>query len=58
MTISKVGSLETIIEALQFASSTHRSNLENLLKETPLIVATKEGHVASVNFLLNYYIIL
>lgn len=35
VTISKVGSLETIIEALQFASSTHRSNLENLLKETP-----------------------
>ena len=28
-------SKETIIEALQFASSTHRSNLENLLKETP-----------------------
>jgi len=35
VTISKVGNLETIIEALQFASSTHRSNLENLLKETP-----------------------
>ena len=35
VTISKVGSLETIIDALQFASSTHRSNLENLLKETP-----------------------
>ena len=27
--------METVIEALQFASSTHRSNLENLLKETP-----------------------
>jgi len=35
VTISKVGNLETLIEALQFASSTHRSNLENLLKETP-----------------------
>ena len=35
VTISKVGNLETVIEALQFASSTHRSNLENLLKETP-----------------------
>lgn len=42
VTISKVGSLETIIEALQFASSTHRSNLENLLKETPEALVESE----------------
>lgn len=49
VTISKVGSLETIIEALQFASSTHRSNLENLLKETPeaLVESEKEAEPES-----------
>ena len=29
--ISKVGSLEVILEALTFASATHRANLEKLL---------------------------
>ena len=48
MTISKVGSLETIIEALQFASSTHRSNLENLLKETPEAMVEVEEPVEEV----------
>ena len=49
VTISKVGSLETNIEALQFASSTHRSNLENLLKETPeaLVESEKEAEPES-----------
>ena len=31
--ISKVGSLEVILEALTFASATHRANLEKLLDE-------------------------
>ena len=31
--ISKVGSLEVILEALTFASATHRTNLEKLLDE-------------------------
>ncbi len=48
VTISKVGSLETIIEALQFASSTHRSNLENLLKETPEAMVEVEEPVEEV----------
>ena len=48
VTISKVGGLETIIEALQFASSTHRSNLENLLKETPEAMVKVEEPVEEV----------
>jgi|TARA_R110000824_G_scaffold119970_1_gene274512 hypothetical protein len=42
VTISKVGNLSTIIEALQFASDAHRGNLENLLKEAPEAVVTNE----------------
>ena len=30
--ISKVGTLETLIEAINFASATHRANLEKLLE--------------------------
>ena len=32
--INKVGQLQTTIEALVFASRTHRANLEELLKKT------------------------
>tara|TARA_R100000406_G_scaffold61652_1_gene42923 strand:+ start:422 stop:634 length:213 start_codon:yes stop_codon:yes gene_type:complete len=32
--INKVGQLQTTIEALDFASRTHRANLEELLKKT------------------------
>ena len=31
--VQKVGSLQVIIEALDFASRTHRANLEELLKD-------------------------
>tara|TARA_Y100000004_G_scaffold43395_1_gene47502 strand:- start:573 stop:830 length:258 start_codon:yes stop_codon:yes gene_type:complete len=33
--ITKVGSLDTVIEALSFASATHRANLEKLLEDSP-----------------------
>ena len=42
--ISKVSQLEVLLEALNFTSATHRSNLESLLKENPdAIVETEEG---------------
>ena len=33
--ISKVGNLDTVTEALSFASATHRANLEQLLEDSP-----------------------
>ena len=33
--ISKVGNLDTVTEALSFASATHRANLERLLEDSP-----------------------
>ena len=33
--VSKVGKLETVTEALSFASATHRANLEKLLGDSP-----------------------
>jgi|TARA_R110000787_G_scaffold171773_1_gene284457 hypothetical protein len=33
--VSKVGNLETVTEALGFASATHRANLEKLLADSP-----------------------
>ena len=53
VTISKVGNLETLIEALQFASSTHRSNLENLLKETPEALIELEEETSEEDASLN-----
>ena len=41
--VQKVGNLQVIIEALDFASRTHRANLEVLLKERDeAIVETEE----------------
>ena len=42
VTINKVGTLETVLEALNFASATHRGNLESLLKDTPEAVVESE----------------
>lgn len=41
--IQKVGNLEIILEALNFASATHRGNLETLLKENPEAIVEEEG---------------
>jgi hypothetical protein len=42
VTISKVSQLEVITEALNFASATHRGNLETLLKDAPEAVVESE----------------
>ena len=45
--INKVGQLEVILEALNFTSSTHRANLEALLKDCPeSLVEVEEEEVA------------
>lgn len=47
ITISKVGTLEVHIEALNFASQAHRNNLETLLKDCPeAVVEVEEESVA------------
>tara|TARA_R100001082_G_scaffold88929_1_gene55364 strand:- start:303 stop:557 length:255 start_codon:yes stop_codon:yes gene_type:complete len=44
--INKVGQLEVLLEALNFTSSTHRANLEALLKDCPeSLVENKEEEV-------------
>ena len=40
--ISKVGNLDTVTEALSFASATHRANLERLLEDSPESVVEPE----------------
>ena len=45
--INKVGTIEVILEALNFTSSTHRANLEALLKDCPeSLVENKDEEVA------------
>lgn len=48
--VSKVGSLETVTEALGFASATHRGNLEKLLSDSPEALVeestTEEGETS------------
>jgi len=45
--INKVGQLEVILEALNFTSTTHRANLEALLKDCPeSLVEVEEEEVA------------
>ena len=43
--ISKVGNLDTVPEALSFASATHRANLERLLEDSPESVVEPETEV-------------
>lgn len=43
VTISKVGTINVLVEALNFASQGHQSNLEAILKDSPeAIVETEE----------------
>ena len=45
--INKVGQLEVLLEALNFTSTTHRANLEALLKDCPeSLVEVEEEEVA------------
>jgi len=45
MIINKVGTIETVLESLNFASSTHRGNLEALLKDAPEALVKEEEEV-------------
>jgi len=42
VTINKVTTLEVVLEALSFASATHRGNLETLLKDSPEAMVESE----------------
>ena len=42
ISITKIGTLNTIVEALNFASQGHQNNLEALLKESPEAVVKQE----------------
>ena len=47
VTISKIGTLNVLVEALNFASQGHQSNLEAVLKESPEAVVEQEEVVDS-----------
>tara|TARA_R110000803_G_scaffold69266_2_gene131515 strand:- start:1606 stop:1860 length:255 start_codon:yes stop_codon:yes gene_type:complete len=47
VTIQKVSQLEVVVEALNFASATHRGNLETLLKDTPEAVVESEEEIVN-----------
>jgi len=42
ISITKIGTLNTIVEALNFASQGHQNNLEALLKESPEALVEQE----------------
>ena len=43
--VNKVGNIEIILEALNFASVTHRKNLEALLQDTPEAIVESEDDI-------------
>ena len=47
--INKVGQLEVLLEALNFTSSTHRANLEALLKDCPESLVENEEEKVEEN---------
>ena len=42
ISISKIGTLNVLVEALNFASQGHQNNLETLLKESPEAVVEQD----------------
>ena len=46
VSISKIGTLNVLTEALNYASQGHQSNLEAVLKESPEAVVEQEEEVA------------
>ena len=42
ISISKIGTLNVLVEALNFASQGHQNNLEALLKESPEAIVEQE----------------
>jgi len=47
VTISKIGTLNVLVEALNFASQGHQNNLEAVLKDSPEAVVEQEEVVDS-----------
>ena len=43
ITISKIGTLNVLVEALNFASQGHQNNLETILKESPEALVETES---------------
>jgi hypothetical protein len=43
VTISKIGTLNVLVEALNFASQGHQNNLEAVLKESPEALVETES---------------
>ena len=42
ISITKIGTLNTVVEALNFASQGHQNNLEAVLKESPEAIVEQE----------------
>jgi hypothetical protein len=42
ISISKIGTLNTVVEALNFASQGHQNNLEAVLKDSPEAIVEQE----------------
>jgi hypothetical protein len=53
VTISKIGTLNVLVEALNFASQGHQSNLEAVLKDSPESVVEQEEVIDSEDQSLN-----
>jgi len=53
VTISKIGTLNVLVEALNFASQGHQSNLEAVLKDSPEAVVEQEEVIGSEDQSLN-----
>ena len=43
ISITKIGTLNTVVEALNFASQGHQNNLETILKESPEALVETES---------------
>ena len=49
VSISKIGTLNVLTEALNYASQGHQANLEAVLKESPEAVVEQEEEVVAVD---------
>ena len=49
ISISKIGTLNVLVEALNYASQGHQSNLEAILKESPEAVVEQDEDEAEVS---------
>ena len=45
VTISKIGTINVLVEALNFASQGHQNNLETILKDSPEAIVESEEEV-------------